>query len=110
MRLTDHPAPDISPAWSPDGQRIAFSSNRDGHSGIYTVNVDGGNLLRLTQRTYENLSPTWSPDGSKIAFLAEDMSASESEISIVESGGAYDTEFAAWLPDALFVAWSPVGD
>ena len=41
VRLTDHSARDGEPAWSPDGQRIAFSSDRDGNYDIYVMNADG---------------------------------------------------------------------
>ena len=47
-RLTNHPAADPAPAWSPDGTRIAFASNRDGNDEIYLMNADGSNSIRLT--------------------------------------------------------------
>lgn len=59
------------PAWSPDGQRIAFTSSRDGNNEIYVVNVDNSNLHRLTDHPANDFAPTWSPDGEKIAFLSD---------------------------------------
>jgi len=47
-RLTDDPGVDFSPAWSPDGTRIAFASDRSGNSEIYLMAPDGTNLMRLT--------------------------------------------------------------
>ncbi|NIM52761.1 MAG: hypothetical protein GTO22_26535, partial [Gemmatimonadales bacterium] len=42
------PADDREPAWSPDGTRIAFASNRDGNYEIYVMDADGSNPVRLT--------------------------------------------------------------
>ena len=63
--LTNHPAEDHAPAWSPDGRRIAFYSNRDHQAGIFVVDADGANLKRLTIGSHDY--PTWSPDGTRIA-------------------------------------------
>ena len=66
QQLTDHPAPDLHPAWSPDGQWIAFQSERDGDRGIYRMEVEGANPTRLTN----GRRPEWSPDGQQIAFVS----------------------------------------
>jgi Tol biopolymer transport system component len=70
--LLGGPATYQSPAVSPDGSRIAFSSNRDGDFEIYVMNRDGTGLARVTgssvpNSTYDD-SPSWSPDGSKLVF------------------------------------------
>ena len=67
--LSQHPAHDSDPAWSPDGRKIAFLSRRDGRLEIYVVNADGTGLRRLTNSPKGEYMPTWSPDGRKIAFL-----------------------------------------
>ena len=66
--LTNNAAHDFSPAWSPDGSRIAFVSDRDGNREIYTMNADGTNPVRLTSDSSEDLHPSWSSDGSQIVF------------------------------------------
>jgi Tol biopolymer transport system component len=59
-RLTDNPADDASPAWSPDGQRIAFVSYRDGNAEIYIMDTDGENQRNLTDRPeMMDFSPDW---------------------------------------------------
>ena len=60
-----------SPAWSPDGQFVAFSGLDGGVSDIYTWDVVTGALTQLTDDKYGDLQPTWSPDGSTIAFVSD---------------------------------------
>ncbi|MFL6228095.1 MAG: kelch repeat-containing protein [Pyrinomonadaceae bacterium] len=66
----NNPAENFDPAFSPDGTRIAFTSNRDGNAEIYVMNADGSNQVRLTSVARADRTPAWSPDGSKIAFLS----------------------------------------
>jgi Tol biopolymer transport system component len=61
VNLTDNPADDYFPAWSPDGTRIAFVSYRDGNPEIYVMNADGSNPARLTDNPASDYSPSWSP-------------------------------------------------
>ena len=61
---------DTAPALSPNGQRIAFMSRRDGNWEIYIVNADGSGLRRLTENSAQDGLPTWSPDGRAIAFVS----------------------------------------
>ncbi len=59
---------DSFPSWSPDGSKIAFSSDRDGDVEIYTVAAGGSDPARLTHTPGRDAHPSWSPDGSKIVF------------------------------------------
>src|SRR5262249_39506506 len=56
--------------WSPDGSRIAFTSDRDGHAQIYQRWMDSGQITKLTNFTEAPSAISWSPDGRQIAFLA----------------------------------------
>lgn len=69
-RLTDNPAFDADPAFSPDGTKIAFTSTRHRPEGIYVMDADGGNPTRLTDNTAFDYEPAFSPDGTKIAFTS----------------------------------------
>jgi Tol biopolymer transport system component len=58
-------------AWSPLGDKIAFSSRRDGNLEIYVMNADGSEQERLTRNTVGDWEPVWSPDGRRIAFVRD---------------------------------------
>lgn len=76
-RVTNHPANDIAPMWSPDGTTIVFATDRDDNWEIYTLQLhskeakeeDGGQLTRLTGGG-SNTSPSWTPDGRRILFVS----------------------------------------
>lgn len=83
--LTDNVSDDREFAWSPDGTRIAFVSNRDGNWEIYAMDADdGGNVVRLTQNAVSDRHPTWSPDGSHIAFYSN--RDGDFEIYVMDAG------------------------
>jgi Tol biopolymer transport system component/uncharacterized cupredoxin-like copper-binding protein len=105
-RLTDDPAEDVGPAWSPDGTRIAFASNRGGSFDIYVMDADGTGVTRLTEAAGDNGFPAWSPDGTRIAF-ASNRGASFDIYTMGADGGqveqltsASDDDFNPhWAPD-----------
>ncbi|MDE0300670.1 MAG: hypothetical protein OXN17_18695 [Candidatus Poribacteria bacterium] len=102
--LTNHPAYDLDPDWSPDGTKIAFTSDRDGdHFQIHVMDADGNNPIRLTDGPGEKRHPDWSPDGGKIAFTVDDTVDSIAVID-VDGRNREMLEFHAWKP-----SWSPDG-
>ena len=90
-RLTDTPSgwSDFA-AWSPDGTKIAFCSNRDGTQDIYIMNADGSGITRITNDPEPDYYPDWSPDGSKIVYLSVDP-IDNCEIYIVNVNGINKT-------------------
>jgi dipeptidyl aminopeptidase/acylaminoacyl peptidase len=79
-RLTTHKASDSSPAWSPDGRRIAFVSKRDGDAEpqLYVMPVDGGEPERVSDMPLGVSDPLWLPDGKRIAFVSHVIAGAES--------------------------------
>ena len=99
---------DSQPAWSPDGTRIAFHSNRGGGNlQIYVMNADGTNVIQLTNTPELNSSPDWSPDGNFIVF--ESMRDGQREIYKMNADGSGPTQLTTtggnYGPE-----WSPNGN
>lgn len=59
------------PIYSPDGTKIAFTSNRDGNPEIYVMDRDGRNLRRMTNNPAIDVTPTWSPSGNQLAWVSD---------------------------------------
>ena len=116
-RLTVHDAWDASPAWSPDGRRIAFASDRDGNTEVYVMNADGSGVTRLTVNDAVDSSPSWSPDGRRIAFVSTRdgnweiyvMNADGSGVTRLTDNDAYDWS-PAWSPDGRRIAFQSKRD
>lgn len=107
VRLTDDPAADRNPSWSPDGRRIAFSSERTGAGDIYTMRADGDDLRRVTDHPAYEGAPRFSPDGTAIVFEAE--RDGRAEIYIVPAEGGRVRQVTSSITRKLGPALSPDG-
>jgi len=116
-RLAGGPAFDMQPRFSPDGRRIAFTSDRDGLWNIWTMNLDGSDAKQISRekRWFVN-SPTWSPDGAFIYarhHFVKQRSLGAGEVWMYHSSGPNDglqvTERNGWQKDAGEPEISPDG-
>lgn len=106
-RLTDDPANDVGPNWSPDARRIAFASNRAGNFDIYVMNADGSEVTQLTDDPGDDFAPRWSPDGRKLAFYSERQS--NVDIYVMNADGSEQTRLTGDRARDLSPTWSPDG-
>ncbi len=108
-RLTDNPADDSDPAWSPDRTKIAFVSSRNrGFIQIHIMDADGKNPISLTDGLWEK-HPEWSLDGRKIAFTSRNAQG-VGQIAVMDTNGhnllkLTEGEKPSWSPDGKRVAF-----
>lgn len=104
-QLTNDAASDVMPRLSPDGQRIAFASNRSGNWDIFVMPVTGGKAVQITTSPADDLHPSWSPDGSRLVFsrLGEVSGQWEMWVADVLNPGV-----AHFIGHGLFPEWCPV--
>ena len=105
--LSNHEADDAFPAWSPDGNYVAFASKRDGDWDIYTIKKDGSGLTRLTYAYNKDIMPNWSPDGNWIAFMSNRESFPNFEIYVMGINGSNQTRLTYIMGDENEPRWSP---
>ena len=94
-------------AWSPDGTKIAFSSNRDGSYQIYMMNADGSNLMPVTNSDPDNHEPRWSPDGAKFVFIS--TRDGNQEVYVMNVDGSNQIRLTNTPEVEIDPAWSPDG-
>lgn len=107
MQLTTDPASDVQPAFSPDGEQIAFASNRSGNWDIWIAGVNGGGPIQLTSGRADEIHPSWSPDGSQIVFCSLPARGGEWELWVADTRSGFTKRFVGY---GLFPEWSPIGD
>lgn len=113
--LTTFPGNESEPAFSPDGNQIAFVWNGEqkNNPDIYIRLVDGSNAVRITNHPAADLNPTWSPDGKRIAFYRQ--SPDGDGIYIVPSLGGTERKIADITANHFalewrhWIHWSPDG-
>jgi Tol biopolymer transport system component len=108
INLTNNPASDGEPDWSPDGTHIVFSSDRccDGQDELFMMGADGSQPTQLTLMAADQvMSPAWSPDGTQIVFEAGSvvnhdiyvMTFGSPVVTDLTNNPGYD-EYPSWQP------------
>ncbi len=95
-----------NPAFSPDGNQVAFEEHDEKHAGdIYTTLIDGAKPLRLAQRAG---TPSRSPDGRQVAFLRPSLDNKSISIYVVSALGGDEHRLYTWPGDCCTsLSWSP---
>ncbi len=97
------------PRYSPDGQHVAFMSNRSGKPNIWVADADGANPRQLTDHKWA-IMPQWSPDGESIAYGSFEPDEGYSEIYTIGLQDAQPTQLTHDRRDKGIPIWSPDGN
>lgn len=103
-QITEGHANDIQPAFSPDGAKIAFASDRSGHWDIWLIEADGADPRQLTNDPLPELHPSWSPDGQRLVYCRLKSDGKTGELWLTEPD---PLGISRWLGEGLFPDWSP---
>jgi Tol biopolymer transport system component len=90
--LSSNTATEFNPAWSPDGQKIAFNSDRGGPRAVWVMSVSNpADAAQLTHTSFEDLNPTWAPDGQEIAYQSDQNPQQETCGQLLDNNEIYMT-------------------
>jgi len=106
-QLTDDPANEVMPTFSPDGSRVAFASDRAGNWDIYIVETAGGQPVQVTRDTTDDFYPSFSRDGQKLIYSTFGTQSGQWEMVIVDLNNPATKRF---IGHGLFPVWSPTQD
>ncbi len=112
VNLTNHPATDHSPVWSPTGEHILFCSSRDrfqGSTDLYLMNPDGSNIRQVFDKSKDRRAPSWSPDGKQIAYNSLEQGQWMIYIATIDGKKEERVAFGGgpiWSPDGTEIAFT----
>jgi tricorn protease len=112
IQITDGPARDRNPVYSPDGRRIAYVSDASGREEVYTASTDGaGRPEKITDVDALKLSFAWSPDSKSIAYVASDGRLRRYELDSKRTTELASSRYGnisapVWSPDGRWIAYS----
>ena len=107
MQLTSNTVSEGQPAWSPNGSKIAFWSQRDGNSEVYTMNADGTSQTRLTNAPGFDTKPSWSPDSTQLTFATFISAVTTAEIHIMNADGSNQERLTHNSANDFLPDWGP---
>jgi Tol biopolymer transport system component len=114
-RVTLEPGDSFSPAWSPDGSRLAYVAWREGSGGVYVRAVDGGGEERVLEDPDADDDVHWSPDGRSLLYRRWNAPSGSFDVHVIDMetregrpylAGKGDESSARWSPDGHFVAYA----
>lgn len=103
----------VGATWSPDGQQLAFVTNRDGNYEVYTMTSTGGNPTNLTENSANDGNggadpPQWSPDGTQISFVS--ARAGNRDVWVMNADGTEPRNLTLTTTHEAHPRWSPDGE
>ncbi|MBI1278583.1 MAG: hypothetical protein GC179_10700 [Anaerolineaceae bacterium] len=109
VSLTRNSTEDNQPAWSSDGQQIAFVSNHQGQYTIFVMDASGRGIHPLTDSPRNNFSPTWSPDDRSIAYVTarQEFAQQITEVLLTDLQSGLTRRMTIQYPNAISPTWTP---
>lgn len=104
QRLVNTAGDNRWPRVSPDGSRVAFWSTRDGHSEVFSMQIDGTDQRRLSSHAGRDEAPTWSADGTQLAFNSD--RDGDFEIWVMRSDGSEQRQLTFNNVDDGYAIWA----
>jgi TolB protein len=106
-QITKNQSINLSPGWTPDGKRIAFTSYLKRNPDLYLIDADGRNPERFLSAPGLNAAPSWSPDGKQLALMM--AVEGKSEIVLMDAQGGTPKRLTSSHGNEASPTWSPDG-
>jgi len=103
-QLTDDASNDVMPALSPDGETIAFASDRSGNWDLYLMDADGGPAVQLTNDRTHDIHPSFSPDGKHLVYSSLSDRSGQWQLVVIDVANPTTKRY---IGHGLFPQWSP---